>query len=436
MERESWQLELLVSAFTIFLLIQANIAFDSFMVEVEYQYNFESNLLVFMYIFLGLLNQALKALTFFLIAHLMLRGFWIGTIGLRSVQSEIDFGRLNYSDFFTKKLKEKVISLDQLVMKLDEICSVVFAFAFLIMSVLLSFGLYLLIIGILSVFADNLFAIIPDWLDTPLTIVWLIIMLTYLVSGVIYMIDYFTLGFFKKLKWFGKVYYPFYRFYQVITIASLSRSIYYYMISKFTKKKIRILYTVCSFIILSGLLFMYDQFQFSPEKTNDFELTANVYEDKRKPEDYIDRVSISSDFIDQPHFPVFLRYRPDDNALIKAQCDYEPVKSEGLNFQLKFDFTEKGLSIGEENFEDENIEKMLECRKSIFKVFVNDSLYTNLNYYFYKHPGKNQRGLQTVIPATAFISGENVLSVQKLKFVTMDSTAFEEYARVPFWYSL
>ena len=100
LEQESWQLELLVSAFTIFLLIQASGAFDSFLDGIVYQYNINASLLTFVYFFLLLLGLAIKALVIFLIIHLLLRGFWIGTIGLRSVQADVDFQKLKYSDFF------------------------------------------------------------------------------------------------------------------------------------------------------------------------------------------------------------------------------------------------------------------------------------------------------------------------------------------------
>ena len=62
--------------------------------------------------------------------HILLRGFWIGAIGLRSVQAKIDFQKLRYSDFFTERLPKKVASLDQLLVKLDNFSSVIFAFTF------------------------------------------------------------------------------------------------------------------------------------------------------------------------------------------------------------------------------------------------------------------------------------------------------------------
>ena len=87
LERESWQLELLVSAFTIFLLISAQKSFDTYITALEYEFYGAIGFVTF---FLWLILVSIYALTFFLVLHLLLRGFWIGAIGLRSVQSTID----------------------------------------------------------------------------------------------------------------------------------------------------------------------------------------------------------------------------------------------------------------------------------------------------------------------------------------------------------
>lgn len=242
LERESWQLELLVSAFTIFLLIGATVQYDEFLTDLQFRYNFNETGLVIGFIFLILLKQALFALTICLVAHLMLRGFWIGTIGLRSVQSSVDFDGLKYSELFTRKLKKKVISLDQLVIRLDEICSVIFSFAFLIIFTLVAFGLYVGFLGALGFLISSLSDMTPDGWDKWIAICGGILFMLALISGLIYLIDFFTLGFFKKFKWVSKIYYPIYFFFSYVTLAILSRSIYYYMISKFSKNRIRIVF--------------------------------------------------------------------------------------------------------------------------------------------------------------------------------------------------
>ncbi len=438
LERESWQLELLVSAFTIFLLIMGDQAFEDFLRDLRYQYNLSDGVLTFGFIFLGLLKVSLQALTYCLIAHLMLRGFWIGAIGLRSVQSNIDFNVLKYNDFFTDRLKKKVISLDQLVFKLDEICSVIFAFAFLVISMLLSFGMFFLTFGAAAIILNTIGEITPESVDNLVGITAAITFIMLFLTGIIYMIDYFTLGFFKKLKWLRKVYYPVYRFYSIITLAVLSRSIYYYMISKFTKKRIRVLYGFAAALFVGTLLFRFDQHQYFPEADNQFLMSANFYDDERPEDDYVEIASIKSQYVIQPFFQLFIRYDPLDNSVVLEHCpDFEPIKDDGLNWRMEVRMDDENFIITGKNYSEEDFDQSISCLSSIYEIAVNDSVYNELSYYFYEHPSKEQRGLLTTIATNDFRHGENVLRLRKVrKFEEGDSTRneYENLARIPFWY--
>lgn len=435
LERESWQLELLVSAFTIFLLIGATSEFDDFIIDLRYSYNFSKDGLVIGLIFLVMLEFSLRALTIFLVAHLLLRGFWIGTIGLRSVQSKVNFEELRYSDFFTEKLKKKVISLDQLVTRLDEICSVIFSFAFLVIFTLLAFGLYFGLLGVVALVFNSINDISPDAIKPVVVVITVALVLVLLLSGIIYLIDYFTLGFFKKFRWFSKIYYPFYWFYSYVTLAVLSRSIYYYMIGKFSKNRIRILFTIAILVITSFSVFKYDHSPYFPEDSNKFLLSHNVYDDKRLEDKYIQDVSIPSQIISDPFLQVFLRYDHKDNQLIRESCpDYEPEKEEGLNTRLSFESNEGNLNIqGKGNNAD--LETMLACHASIYQIWVNDSIYSELKYYFYEHPSKGQQGLLTTISTHGFEKGENVLKIKKMNRSDSLET-FEDHVYIPFWLAM
>lgn len=435
LERESWQLELLVSAFTIFLLIQAIISFEGFITDLEYQYDLTSGQYSMLYLFIGLVFKSLEALTFCLIAHLMLRGFWIGTIGLRSVQSKINFSDLNYNEFFTEKLKKRVVSLDQLVIKLDEICSVIFAFAFLVISILLAFGLYLIFFGLIAVILNFISDLTPEWFDIVIEVTAIIVFPVILLTGVIYMLDYFTLGFFKKIKWFSRIYYPFYRLYNLITLSVLSRSIYYYMISKFSKKRIRLIYAAAGIILFFTLIFRFDQHQYYPEKLNEQSISANFYDDQRPKGDYINRVSIPSDYIDKPYFKVFLRYDAIDNNRISKFCEeFTPLKDNGLNWRFTAEFENGNLNIGNQSFDEEDVEQLLSCLSSIYQLSVNDSIYNDLKYRFYTHPSKKQKGIITHIPTDHFKIGENILRIEKIHLDSAKMPVKEWFATIPFWY--
>lgn len=435
LEQESWQLELLVSAFTIFLLIQAVNAFSGFYEDIPYEYDLNVNILSIIYLFIGLIGMSIKALSFCLIIHLMLRGFWIGTIGLRSVQSKIDFSKLRYSQLFNEKLKKRIVSLDEMVTVLDEICSVIFSFSFLVISVLLSFGLYLLFLGAVAILLRYAIYLTDGWLQESLKVSSSLVFLSILFTGIIYMVDYFSLGFFKKYKWLSKVYYPIYKFYGFITVSIISRSIYYYLISKFSKKRIRLLYLFFGALVFFSTTTEYDQHQYFSDVNDELTLSNHYYDNLRDPMKNIEKVSIKSNVIDGTFLQLFLRYNPADNDIIKSKCpDFEPMKDEGLNLIFKFEFSARGLRIDNQNYEEEDFVKLLSCQSSIYKVFVNDSLYAENKYYFFTHPTNQQRGLMTMLSTSGFKKGENTLLIKKSIFDDDENETLENYAYVPFWF--
>lgn len=432
LQQESWQLELLVSAFTIFLLIGANEQYSSLLVDWQYEYNFSDSVLSFVYIFLSLLNLCIKALIVFLVMHLLLRGFWIGTIGLRSVQANVDFDQLRYSEYFTYRLKKKVISLDSLVIMLDEICSLMFSFAFLVISIIISFGLYLFFLGTVGFFLGSIASFLTGTTSTVFTIFSLILVLLIFVTGLIYVIDYFTLGFFKRFLWFSRIYYPIYRFYGFVTLSVISRSIYYYLISKFSKSRIRMVYLVAGTLLFFIYASDYDQYQYFSTSSDEYALSANHYDDQRSSDTNIGAVSIPSRIVKGDFLPLFVRYDPNDNNLARAACpDFTPTRDEGFNWSIRFVAEQGNFRItNPENEKD--IPKLLECWSSIYRLVVNDSI-RDAPFYYYTHPAKNQKGLMTMLSTETFVTGENTLEVRKLN--SADSTSFDEWAVVRFWYA-
>ena len=430
LERESWQLELLVSAFTIFLLITASESLDKFAIGLSFKYYGPVRFLIF---FLGLIYASILVLTGFLILHLLLRGFWIGAIGLRSVQPTIDYNRLKYSEFFQNKLQKKLMGLDRLVMSLDELCSVIFSVSFLIIFMIISFGLYSLFVILLMGSLTTLIDIVDMEVNGAILFIVWSFFIVLIFTGIIYLVDYLTLGFFKKFRGISKIYYPIYRLYGTITLSFISRSIYYNLISKYSKKRIRLLLLFFLIFIISTSFINFDQYQYFPEGENDLILENNYYDDLRPGSDYVEKVSVESKFFSKDFISLFIRYNPQDNRLIKSNCpDFEPLKNDGINSAMKFQL-DNGLSIRFEEFDEENKEMLLDCLSEFYQVSVNDSICEDLNYYFYEHPAKSQRGILTIFSSDHFRSGENIIQIKRKYIDPSDSLISKDFARVPVW---
>jgi len=435
LEQESWQLELLVSGFTIFLLFKGSVALTEYHQHFNYEFYTFNNLPAFLNVLIAVLRFSVYILIISLVTHLLLRGFWIGAIGLRSVQSGISYKKLKYSKFFTQKLETKNISLDQLIVNLDSICSVIFSFTFLLVAQLLAFGLYSVAVGLINAFFEFLISISGESFHPVIRAFQIGNVLFFLVTGIIYFIDYFSLGFFKKIRWLSKVYYPLYRMYGFITLAGMSKSIYYSLIVKFSKKKIRIaLLLVLGFVFLSVSTSL-DQHTYFPNNSSDeYFWTDNYYDDERPGEVFITKASIPSRIISGDYLRLFIAYRPSDNNTIAKICpDFIPVKEEGLSFNIKA--KDGNLSVGPSVNSEPNPQKALDCLCSIFQVEINDSTYDHLDFKFYRHPNNDERGIVTMVPTGGFKHRANVIRIRKMNYIKeADSlTQDTKYAVIPFW---
>ncbi len=431
LQQESWELELLVSGFSIVLLTQLTKWLQVVIDNIGANLNMNSSLTVGMYIFLAFVLLASYALIINLIVHLVFRGFWVGIVGLGSVAPNTDFEKLKYSPFFTEKLRKKITNLEDLVVVVDKISSLIFTFAFLIIFFLVSLGLYFVSFLIIGQLFEALIDLTSGLLNDILTVIVVVIVLAYLLSGIIYMIDFLTLGALKKGKRISKMYYPIYHFFGWITLSFLYRTLYYNLISKFSKKKIGFIFIPYLLIIIMVPAFNYNHHIYFPKKSPSSHITNNYYSNLRSEDEHIKKVDIPSYIIKEDFLPVFLTYDPGYNEVIKKlNPDFTPSINEGFNSEVQLRFTKQGLNISGKK--DEQEQKSLESLVSFFKIYLNDSLLNEQKFYFKRSSALQDKGIFTVLDIKNLQRGENILSVKRAKF-RKDSLTYVDYAFVPFW---
>ncbi len=254
-----------------------------------------------------------------------------------------------------------------------------------------------------------------------------------LFSGLIYMIDTLSLGMFKKIKWLQKIYYPIYVFYGYITLSTIYRSIYYALISRFSKKLI--LSILLPYIFIFALLpfHKFDQHQFYPDHPTTAEIQAAHYDDQRGEDHFIQNASIPSMFTNQPYLPLFIRYDASENQAILHLCtDYVPSKSSGLISGIRIG--RDGFGFNTPDVQEADPEKLLQCLSRVYSIYINDSLYQATDFHYYTHVKNEELGIQTVIPTTTLPKGKNVITVKHFKLKKNEEKLEEkEYAVIPFW---
>ncbi len=430
LQRESWQLELIVSGFTIFLLLQLVNILPGMFLDFNINTDFIPLIRTIFYSFFTATLFATKTLIVNLVFHIFLRGFWIAALGLRSVQQETDFDKLNYSPYFTDKLKRLVPSLDKLIIRLDNLCSVVFAFAFLLVFMFLSFALWVFVLNILGFFIQMLMEQLSSgFFQTVLSWVFNLIAIVVSATSIIYFLDTLSLGFFKKYEKIARIYYPIYRFWGWITLAGIYRGIYYSLVSRFPKNIIRLLLFVFLFMIVLSQFSRITFYKYYPDYISGAKNIAhNCYDNLRGNEAKIWTASITSDVVDSDYLPLFIRYDVKSNEVLDSICtDYNPTKS-----SIFVSGIQKG-GFRDPVYKEEDPDKLLDCLIRLYNVYVNDSLQTDLDFYFYTHPNDDEKGLRTMIYTGDLPTGKNTIGVKRQSLDKEKKLYERGVSTIPFW---
>ena len=408
LQQESWQLELLISGFVIFLLIGGlepmfDLAQDLFALKEQSRYYFGFGLMG------GLFGTAYLALLVALIVHVTLRGLWIAAIGLRYVSGDIDYDALRYQPIYRRFLYRSVGSFDGYIERLERYCSVIFSIAFLILFCFLSITTYsLFVIALQGAYG---------WLtgrETMTTGVFTgagFVSVFCLVIGVLYLIDFFTLGFFKRNRYTAKVYYPVYRLMGWVTLAALYRPLYHNLVDdRFGRRLARLLpvFVFGTLLAVSARLVTHG---FFPYYLQD----GGVWIDHRNYDEEADirsqryRTTLSSRYVQYDYVEAFVPYRPrlHDPTIQYKYPDLDFARYTGLRFGEPVQFTE----LYNRN-EEYSYDSLLVGVSSIFRLYVDDSLRTDLAGRFHYNPDREQPGLLYMVPAHDLAVGEHQLYVE------------------------
>ncbi len=229
-------------------------------------------------------------LVFNLLLHVILRGLWIGALGLRYVSGDIDYDVLNYSEKFSNYLRKKVGSFDRYIGRLENYCSVIFAISFLLVFYVFAFVFTLgVIVLIVNFLIDNDALPYGKIIGIPLIIFMIIGML-------LVFIDFATQGWLKKKKWLSKIYFPFYWVFSFITFSFLYRPLVYnFLDNKFGRR--------LSFLLLPLYICLIIASSYNNKTSNYFNRNLNSSEIIGNGTNYEDHLIDEKDFIEDVVIP-------------------------------------------------------------------------------------------------------------------------------------
>jgi len=419
LQEESWQLELLVSGFAIFGLFHAS-------GPVEYAFQkalYEGAILKDLY---QTATLAIDILIVNLIIHLVLRGIWIGALGLRSVSGEVDIDSLNYSARFTNYLNKKIGSFDAYIEKLEKLCSIIFAISFLLIAYVAAFYILVQIIMLLDKLSD------VKGFDIVASIMAFLI----LIGSSLTFFDYVTQGLLKKYKWISKLYFPFYWVFSYLTLSFLFRPLYYNLLdNKFGRRvSLLLLPFYMSILFVSSIYREQSAFiSLFSSRSSSFLAKSGHYEDLVETDIGINVLTIQSKVIRDPYIKVYI---PISNAIENRIMEFN---NDLIAFQSKARYksfiviADTGNNRSKKVNADSLHQEYLNAFGRIYSIKI-DSIPCETDFIINIKGNGTERSInfETYISTNNLTEGKHVLVYSRYKHPNTDSLI--SIREIPFWF--
>ena len=427
LQQESWQLELIISGVAIFGLIQTFDPLVSLANSVSAKTMDDNSLSAISSVAFAAVIICLLSLTICLIIHVILRGLWIGAVGLRYFSGDIDYEVLNYTNKFKEYLQKRIGSFDKYISKLEDYCSLIFALSFLLVFFFLSFFISISVFSAVIAIIDNL----PS--GTTQSVLSNIFGVLMLIAILMTAVDFFTQGFLKKKKWLAFVYFPVYRVMSRVTFSFLYRPLLYNLLDNKLGKRILAVLIPVFIVGLMSFSIRIKESNFHIDDWNNKAQYARVsnYDDETADNDrvFIKNATIPSKIIKSSSLPVFIKHRiAIEDVIYKIDTTLVPEKDK-RGFELggvSFQFNTRDTTTAYANFK-----KYLELLEDVVTIQLDST--TIPVTYIMTHNKKGQRGYETVLDLKDQDRGTHVLSITR-KRIRRDSITTTDVARIPFWY--
>lgn len=468
LQQESWQLELLISGFALFGIWEGRKIIDR--ISIYLDLNAPQGIIESASgIFVNFLTAAWIIFIVNLLVHIILRGFWIGAIGLRYVSGEIDYDELDYSEIFNRYFRRKVGRFDDYIEKLERICSIIFAYTFLL------FFLFLSTIAFFAWIGFSLFLV--HKLDLGNGLILLVVFIFYLVIGIIGAIDFVSFGLFKRVKdrTLSRIFFTIYIITSTLTFSFLYRPLLLNFIDdKYTRRLLLISFPYFLLLLLVFPMLHIQSHTYFPDFTNLHRESVEqefvhwkYYDDLRdaykqnnesifSDDEIIPLISLKNYEIRDNVSSIFFRITSDDTDYYEKYKGQIPFLKSGIrhSFFPKFikdsmllslkdkqklemdqfrdyrksrkdDFSKEiwdrkrdSLGVAQENQDKEfffnKLAAIKESTEEIFTVRIDGTEYNDsLNCTFFVHPNKGEKGMICYFPTKDLDLGSHMMHVTK-----------------------
>jgi len=388
---------------------------------------------------IGILGQIYLQLVLFgligvFVLHLAMRGFWVGLLGLESVFPEgIRWDRVKLGPAMIRRYRASIGSLAATIEKVDDLCSLIFSFGFLVIFIWIYFVVLLVAAGILAVGFS--------WLLLSgrgvATVFWIIAGLTIGIPVMAELIDK-ALG--PRVRPGGtgeRIIGLMVRIHFAISPLRLMGATQLTLSSNLSNTKVSavIVITMLATALLQisgGVLgqgiVRLDSLTYFPDSLRGQGMDPGHYRSLRGP----DRVepltpTIQSDIITEPFLKVFIPYNPRrHNRLLAEACpNLQPLSKNGLD---------AGKA---EKLQDSQVQEAAECLGSLFPISLDGEGLQGLHFDFTREQGTGLEGIVSFLSVDSLDHGRHELTIlapPKNRLTDKDDETPEPVRHlIPFW---
>lgn len=426
LQQQSWELELIISGFAIFGLFTAYEPIKTSML------NAQNGDQIYSFIVFFIALMVCSILLFNLLLHVVLRGLWIGALGLRYVSGDIEFDQLKYAEKFKKYLRKKIVSFDRYIANLENYCSVLFAISFLLVFYVLAIACVNISIVLVANFIIQNDAL-PGWLSYGLGTV---LMLFLGIGMFLTFFDFITQGLLKRNKWIARIYFPFYWVFSFITLSFLYRPLVYNFLDHRFGKRLILLLTPIYLLILFLTSLENRNSNFWDEDASSSEIFANKdnYADMQtKEDDYPGNVVIPSKVVTDDYLQIFLPFSGKiEDRIFEFDESLRP-ENDRRGLRSKIEFSSNGGDRLTRRKRKDSIRKKYIDVFNVMYSFKIDSLDFDSEFILTKDKG-DHLGFETYLNLDSLSEGKHNLKLIQRKISTEGDTAKLTIRTVPFWH--
>jgi len=393
LQQRSWEPEILLSGIVLYGMFKVPDILEDFLVFFKLNVSGKNDINNLVALFKMGIYWLISGLNL----HLICRGIWIGMVGLSyTFPKGINFDHLSFKGRFKKKV-ERTPSFEKIVIRLEKVCSSLFSISFMLFMSLIGGYIYFLVLIIIP------FTILYVYFDLgfsgPLFDAFQYYVLVVLILGLLGLLDFVTLGYLRRFRWFEKLFWPIHKVISILTLSRFYRPIYYGVVTNFNKWVFFSFLLIFTFVSISG--------------------SGNIT-DTTYPGDNFSRLEL---WQDARGFHAFNGYYDDQNAEVfsmQAQIPSDVINSDVLKL-----FVVANIEVEQSALEMMPLDSLREVYPdtsraalemmvidNYYEVSIDDEPIDVTEWLYYYKTQSNQRGYLTYISIKSLEEGMHRLKVK------------------------